>query len=530
MKRSSTWLAVVIGCAAMVLPATNVLAHAVLDNSVPASGATVAESPPQIVFDFDEPVETSLGHIKLYDSGGEQIDLPELRQDNADKSIVRVDVPTLESDTYVAAFRVISVDGHPVDGAITFKVGEGVPDDVSGVVADALSGEETDATVDAAMQLVRFVGYLGVAVLLAAIFIGLGTGALVRRWVILGGGVLAVTSAALICLQGAVAGGNSLGGVLRWDAIRGVLDTRVGEALLARTLLAGALVVAVVLVRTTTFATNQATRLLSVVAFIAIPATYAFGGHSGAAPSLVVSVLTSMFHVAAVATWFGGLVLLVCDAQLRSEETVGWFSKRAALMVPVAVAAGVVQVLVLTDEIDGLTDLSYGKWLVAKLVLVGAMLLSAAVVRKRFMSSGVTALRSVLAAEMCIGLLVLAATSGLVAEPPRDTTGGAPFSTSLVQGDIIANITLSPARVGTTEMHVIISPPGGSLAPVADATARLSLASRDVPPVPVSLALVGSNHYVGTIQIPYSGEWKLDVIVSVDASNEVLFTTKVIIR
>jgi hypothetical protein len=43
----------------------------------------------------------------------------------------------------------------------------------------------------------------------------------------------------------------------------------------------------------------------------------------------------------------------------------------------------------------------------------------------------------------------------------------------------------------------------------------------------VELLAVGPNHYVGTTQIPFSGEWKLDVIVSVDANNEVLFTTNV---
>jgi copper transport protein len=234
-----------------------------------------------------------------------------------------------------------------------------------------------------------------------------------------------------------------------------------------------------------------------------------------------------MWHVASVATWFGGLVVLVADGSARTPEHVGWFSKRAVVMVPVAVVTGAAQTLVLTDSVRDLSDLTYGKWLVGKVILVLVMLLSAAVVRKRFIASGVSSLRGVLAAEMAIGLLVLAATSGLVAEPPRDTTGGAPFSTALVQGDIITNVTVSPARVGSVEMHVIISPPGGSLQPVDDARARLSLPSREVPPVEVELLAVGPNHYVGTTQIPFAGEWKLDVIVSVDANNEVLFTTNV---
>jgi hypothetical protein len=60
---------------------------------------------------------------------------------------------------------------------------------------------------------------------------------------------------------------------------------------------------------------------------------------------------------------------------------------------------------------------------------------------------------------------------------------------------------------------------------VDDARVRLSLPAREVPPIEVDLLAVGPNHYVGTTQIPFSGEWKLDVVDLVDANNEVLFTT-----
>jgi copper transport protein len=522
----SIFAGLVIALFVAIFPASPVSAHASLDNSAPASGATVATSPPQIVLDFDETVETALGFIHLYDSSGGRIDgVSNLRQDGSDASIVRVDLPTLDNDTFVAAFRVISVDGHRVDGAITFKVGEGAPDDVSGVVADALAGGVDDTGVELAMQAVRIVGYLALALVLAGIFFGLGTTLVVRRWLIIGNAVLALSSLALLGLQGALIAGDSLGGVFSADSLDAVLGTRVGEAILVRGIIAVVLLLLAVAWRTASFTEHPVVRVASVVGFIALPATYAFGGHAGAASPLLLSVVLSMWHVAAVATWFGGLVILVVDGSARIAEHVEWFSKRAVAMVPIAVLSGAAQTLVLTDSIRDLSDLAYGKWLIGKVILVLVMLLSAAVVRKRFMASGVSSLRGVLAAEMAIGLLVLAATSGLVAEPPRDTTGSAPFSTALVQGDIITNVTVSPARVGSVEMHVIISPPGGSLQPVDDARVRLSLPAREVPPIEVDLLAVGPNHYVGTTQIPFSGEWKLDVVVLVDANNEVLFTT-----
>lgn len=526
MKTSRYLWAVLAGLVVAVFSVSAASAHASLDNSAPPSGATVATSPPQIVLDFDEPVETALGWIRLYDSTGGSIEVSNLRRDGSDSSIVRVDVPTLGNDTFVAAYRVVSVDGHRVDGAITFKVGEGAPDDVSGVVADALAGGKTDAGVDRAMQVSRLVGYVGLALVLAALFFGLGTSLSVRRWLLWGGGLLAASSLSVLGLQGALIAGDSLTGVFSTESLDAVIGTRVGEAILARGIVAVVLLVLALVWRSQSFAENPVVRVAFVVGFVALPATYAFGGHAGAVSPLVLSVMLSMWHVAAVATWFGGLVVLVVDDSARTNDHVAWFSKRAAVMVPVAVVTGAAQTLVLTDSIRDLPDLGYGTWLVGKVMLVLVMLLSAAVVRKRYLASGVTSLRAVLVVEMAVGLLVLAATSGLVAETPRDTSGSAPFSTALVQGDIITNVTVSPARTGSVEMHVIVSPPGGSLQPVSDARARLSLPSRDVPPIQVDLLAVGPNHYVGTTQIPFAGEWKLDVIVSVDASNEVLFTTK----
>jgi len=142
----------------------------------------------------------------------------------------------------------------------------------------------------------------------------------------------------------------------------------------------------------------------------------------------------------------------------------------------------------------------------------------------------VSRLRAVLCAEVVVGLVVLSITAGMVAASPRPTLSNAPFSTALVQGDVIANITISPPRVGESEIHVIVSPPNGSLDPVLAIKARFSLASSSVPPIQAELNAVGPNHFVGKIQFVYPGQWKVDVIVSPDANSEVLYSTQLSIK
>ena len=58
-------------------PATAAFAHAELESSDPAAGAVLTTSPDHITLTFSEPVEISLGAIRLFDGKGNTIDVGE---------------------------------------------------------------------------------------------------------------------------------------------------------------------------------------------------------------------------------------------------------------------------------------------------------------------------------------------------------------------------------------------------------------------------------------------------------------------
>ena len=498
-------------------------AHAVLDNSVPTSGATLEDTPLQIVLDFDESVESSLGYIKLFSSSGKRVQLPAVKADASDASIVRVVPPTLAQDSYVAVYRVISADGHPVEGAITFRVGAGAVSNLASVIETALQDSETSNAVKVAMALMRFISYIAISIVLAGIFFLLGSDAPrkgLNRAVVLAGSVLGLSTALLYLLHGMNASGGTWGQIANVSVVKDVFATQVGESLFARIVVSFLLVSVVA----------RWGKFVAVFAFATLPFTYAFAGHAAVDSPAALTIALLALHVAAVGVWCGGLVLLIFVKDIRTTSIVEWFSQRAAIFIAFVAATGVVQALLLMDGIGNLTKTSYGKALIAKVCVVGIMLICAAIVRRRFYESGVSRLRAVLCAEVVVGLVVLSITSGMVAASPRPTVSNAPFSTALVQGDVIANITISPPRVGESEMHVIVSPPNGSLDPVLAIKARFSLVSGSVPPIQAELNAVGPNHFVGYIQFVYPGEWKVDVIVSPDANSEVLYSTQVKIK
>lgn len=94
-------------------------AHAVLVSSSPEPGATIT-SPATVSLTFDDPLLQIGAHILVVDAqGGEHAAgdayFPE-------PATIQVDVKPLDPGAYTAQWRVVSDDGHPVEGTLAFTV------------------------------------------------------------------------------------------------------------------------------------------------------------------------------------------------------------------------------------------------------------------------------------------------------------------------------------------------------------------------------------------------------------------------
>ena len=105
----------------------------------------------------------------------------------------------------------------------------------------------------------------------------------------------------------------------------------------------------------------------------------------------------------------------------------------------------------------------------------------------------------------------------------RSTT----FSATQIQGEIVADFSVLPTRVGASEIHVYLTPPGGSLKPVASVKMSFTLPSRDIPAIPVDLIEIGPNHWSGVMQFPYAGEWSMETRVQPKPNSTLLYTASV---
>lgn len=525
-RRRLAGLLAALGAAVLVVaPATPALAHASLESSSPASGAVETTAPTELVLEFDEAVALDLGGVELTDAAGTAIDIPDARTVEGDPSTVTVtDLPDLAPGVYVVVWQVSSSDGHPARGAFTFQVGTasgGV--DGEALIASALAGRGADTSVSWTLGIARFVAFAGVAVLLGAVTFHLLTGQSAARraaralwWTAWSTAV--VGSAAVFVLQGPYLNGGTLVDAFDPGLWADVAGTRLGTGVLVR--LAFLALAGVLVHRQGRPAVAWETVGIGIVL------TFSLTGHPSASSPAAVAVLVDAVHFAAVSLWLGGLAgLLVASPPI--DQGARRFSTVATVAVPVIVVTGVWQTLNLVPDLGDLTDTTWGRSLLVKLCLVVVLVTLGGASRWLLRHDGPGAIRRLVVAELATGALVLGVTAGLVATPPTPPPVSEVFTATLAQGGLIADVSVTPGRVGGNEMHIVFSPPGGSLQPVVSVEARLR--SADLPPVPVVLLDDGPNHFRGSLQIPSAGEWTLDLEVEPEENQTVLLSTDIAI-
>jgi methionine-rich copper-binding protein CopC len=119
------------------LTASPASAHAGLVSATPSSGSTVDGIPAGVVLAFSSPVQARLAEVVVRDADGhDHVVGPVASFDTR----VSAQVQGLLAGRYTVAYRVVSVDGHPVVGQYAF--------DVAARTGAAASG--IDATTDPA--------------------------------------------------------------------------------------------------------------------------------------------------------------------------------------------------------------------------------------------------------------------------------------------------------------------------------------------------------------------------------------------
>ena len=508
-------------------------AHAILESSSPEPSALLTSSPKEIRLDFDEEVEDTLGDIRLYDSEQREVSIGKTVRSASDVSKVSAEVPALKTGVYAVVWRVVSADGHPISGAFPFEIGAKSTGTSAALLEEVLNRTETTSPLGNSMSTLRLLGFLGLILLIGSVSLlwrsALLGNARVRKTLQYSSAFIAFSSLGLLLMQGPYTAGKSWGSLFDTVLIGDVFQTRLGLALFIRAMCAFAWGV---IALTASASVSRLWRIGVIATSVITIATFATSGHQSAGTLPGVFVPLDMIHLAAISTWVGALLALaVISKDNNVENEAKRFSLMATWSMPVVVVTGVVQGLHLLGGISTITETNFGKLLLLKTLLVGAVVVFGSKARAKLQLGSFSSIAKIIRWESTLVVLVLAVTSLMVAQSPNSKpTTPFSFSATKVQNNIVAELSVVPAVVGTAEVHVILTPPGGSLTPAKSVTVQFDLPSRNIPAIPVSMTEIGPNHWIGIVQFPFSGAWNMNTRVSPAPNQTLLFATVVTVQ
>ena len=523
-------LAILVGV--LALGTTAASAHATLESSSPADGQSVLTSPSEIRITFSEAVTTISGGLSVLNADGKTVDVGNSEVVGG-RTLVAPISETLSDGTYVATYRVLSADGHPVSGSILFGVGNGALD----------RSAQPSSTGDRLWEIIggisRFIMYLAALVAAGvAFFLAFIHDRAEDRWRIVPfvriGSILALLSAiGIVMSQAALLTGKGAGAVTDSNVLRDVLNQNLGWSL-------ALLMIGLAAVHLSTDIPKKVvSQSLAVYGGLAVTVSFAVWGHATELSPTAISLAADAIHATAAALWLGGLVGLVMVLSVRTPETVratagiiGRFSRMAFWSVIALTLAGLT--LTITGSgasLNSILTTTWGQLVLAKIGLTLIVVLIAAWNRRTLVPSltgptenngelavrWATLLRTI-RAEAVLLVAVVALTAIVVNVPPARTAVVAKTDrVDITQRVDTGNVQLSvdPAIVGPNTVAVRYTDGTGQPINVANSmsiefsqpSAGLEPITRQVPASEPGVFVIQGNE----LSIP--GTWTITIAV-----------------
>jgi copper transport protein len=211
--------------------------------------------------------------------------------------------------------------------------------------------------------------------------------------------------------------------------------------------------------------------------------------------------------------------------------------------VVVIAITGVIQAYIDVRSLHGLLHTTYGALIIAKVVLLAALIGLGLLNRKRIIPAlehlvgdgsspggiGVLARRT-MRGELLLMLCVFAITAALISYvPPIDTASG-PFSTNTTLGPAELEMTVEPAKVGlnTVHLYLIDATNGSQFTATKELTATARLPSKGIGPLQLKPIVAGPGHYVlNSAVLSPGGTWDIEIIDRVSEFEQFSRTVKV---
>jgi copper transport protein len=496
-------------------------AHAQLESTSPQQGAKLTASPTEVSITFSETVTPANAGIRVIDAAKQRFDTGST---TGSGRMMAVQVNTLPAGAYVVVWQAVSGDGHPVNGSFTFQVGEGDQRLLSGLGEEALASSSVNRLVQFLLRLARFGLFAAAGSLIGAASWRLAGLSLNSDGWIPKAAIIAVTCGiAGLFLDGPYVEGRSIGSAFDFG-----LATDSISRVTVRALLGGAIVatfLASALRRSQTDSTGLpvelpvAQRVEIAVAALLVSLLLAASGHGAAGETVVLAVAVIAVHIAAAATWVGGIAMLGMSLRrsvrstvpgLVTREVLLRWSKLAQVAVGALVCSGLANSWRQVGSAAALTSTHYGRLLMAKLSLVVAMMAFGAWHRRHIIQQRNGSIRRSVFFEVALGIAVLSLSTMISSTVPAKAALKRPLSIRVATTSTNSEITVSPAQIGKNVIHLYTFDTQGRTAPIVDAAFVFTHLDTGTK-LEVSTIPAGRGHQQARgVDFTFAGLWQME--------------------
>lgn len=547
--------ALLLGGAFVLTGAQAASAHAELLSTTPEDGAVLDQAPAEAVLTFNEPVQLIDGSIRLFPGDEDPLTLD---AHVSNTSVIAALPADADDGAYALSYRVVSADGHPISGAITFMIGDAAGSPPNAPVVETTTPQDTAFAVSAltALQYLSLLVFAGLILFERLVLRNVSPPGH-RTLTIMGVTGTAAAAASLLLIPASALNvtGEPLVAVITPAAWwTGVFWAPVAAAVVV----CAGVVGATQLLKHSR--QHRGTRLLAVLLTLLALAAPVLVGHTQLMEPRALIIVADLGHLLAGSFWIGGvlgLLLFLTSARAIGNGTattlavkvVQRFSRLAVWSVAILAVSGTIMGIMIVGSLDTLVTTSYGLTLLLKTGIVIPVIAIAAYNRLRLLP-GVSArptarmrwqtLNRTLGYEAALLVAVLLLTGFLTNLSPahehHDTTASNPASVAQIltldadaQGLSVRG-ELEPALTGENDITFTLEYDGESVTP-DEVTIRTRLPEHDLGPFEAAAELdPETGRYSAQLDMPVAGEWQVQVIARVSTFAEPIVSFPISVR
>ena len=525
-------------------------AHPFTGDTIPAKFSNVPVGTTEVIVYYSEAIEIDFSSLKVFDSNGNQIDNKDTQYYEEDSSLL-VTTPPLEDGSYTVTSKVLSrVDGHLVDDAFVFGVGE--------VKIDPAAFEEKGPS-----ELIffpeagaRFPGLLGQTIVLGAVIASLLIWRSQRNDLVktesdklqeayhgkfmslVGFGLILVFASNILMLTVQTLR-------LETSAFE-ALQTSFGNTWIIRMILT-IILLGIWFVIEKMKKISRINQLPLLVTSLVLIGTTTMMGH-GAASEQAPAIALDYIHNLVTAIWIGGIIFFVFTMlpsfsvlkEKKKEQmsliSIPRFSVMFVIAIGVVIITGPTLMWFLESDVGLITQSTYGKLIIVKIVIASAMVGIGGYhqfnIQKRAegkINSGSFSvhkkLKRALKVEVGLGIVLLAVvailTNGTLPEGEIQKVEAQQVNLGLSTVEFSENaqftIDLNPYSTGQNILKVKTTDfSGNKIYDMTGLKVKLSNPSRNISPIQIPMEQLELPEDVppefnGEITFGFSGNWQLEI-------------------